>query len=194
MNGASSSWWVPLGAAAVALIGVIVGQLLAAAAESRRYRRETKRRDFEHWRDRRFEAYSEFLGLVDSWVKAANTVMAATWHIQIHLDDSGELKDAEHEQAAEDLLDLHEVHTKAASDINDQMGRKLEALPLVSSDSWYDLARKVRTEIIRAYQALLNQPLTKPFSQEQAMELIKPIDENFYMLRESAREEFGIET
>lgn len=193
MNGASSSWWVPLGAATIALIGVIVGQLLTAVVESRRYRRETKRRNFEHWRDKRFEAYSQFLGLVDSWVKAANTVMAATWHIQIHLGDSGELEDAEHEQAAKDLLDLHEVHAKEVSDITDRMGRQLEALPLVSSDSWYDLARKVRTEIIRAYEALLNQPLANPFSQDQAMELIEPIDESFYILRESAREEFGIE-
>jgi hypothetical protein len=134
MDAASAPWWVPLAAAGIALAGVIVGQSIAAVIDSRRYRREEARRKIEHWRNKRFDAYSEFLGLVDTWTKEAASFMNIATSLQQHVTGSDEIDDEEQEQDAERILDLWKTQGTAVRNTLKELGHSFEALPLVSTN------------------------------------------------------------
>lgn len=168
MNGTNSTWWVPVAAAAIALVGVVVGQLLGAAAESRRHRRETKQRAFEHWRDKKFEAYSEFLRLAHSWHNA--TILTAT---------------TSNEARAEAIYNLHEIREK--------LWMNISSLRLVSSKRWYGLALEVHQKAIEAIDEITRQPVPDSSNLRRFERYVESIRSILYDLRDLARDEFGIE-
>lgn len=96
MNTPQVSLWVPIAVGIIGLIGVISGQLVNAWREDRRWTREQEREDLRwkreqekdalarsaadraHWRDKKFEIYTELHSFMKAWLDQLAQAIHAT--------------------------------------------------------------------------------------------------------------------
>ncbi|MFI0803391.1 hypothetical protein [Amycolatopsis lurida] len=180
-----AAWWVPLGAAAIALIGVVTGQALSISGENRRQRREIKQRTFEHWRDQRIEAYSNFLQYSYLWSTAAHALLL---ELYAAVDNGKTLSDAGR------LLreQLHEPMRVT--------GQILVSIELLASDSWRETAKGIRQQMLLEHgiitrmnpNGMMGFDSTDKESLDRVQARLNSLDVKISSLREVSRAELGI--
>jgi hypothetical protein len=186
------TWWVPLGAAAIALLGVIVGQLMSALIEGRRHRNEIRRRDFEHWRDKKFEAYREFLHLCRSWMNkiviyAYSKELASTIGERESCDDADRI-------LAEVIHGQSNSLAESLREIVDSLCQCAGIIQLVGSNDWNRITLEIQLTTLNMYTMVLKQSSANPFPHEQIANFLEEwLPSKLHALQLAARDELDIQ-
>lgn len=183
---------MPLGAAVVALLGVVVGQLASAWAETRRQRRDFNQRAFEHWRDKRLEVYSDYLNAVGSWEAAA--IRAAHFKDLDQLDGGKNNRD---DSARDPLFELRREAFELLDSSIERLKHTHTLILLVGSGYWSGVTTEMYRQMLKFYTKLItvgpesprteNKPLT-----DEVKELYEAHASMTFELRRAAREELQI--
>jgi len=174
------------------LLGVITGQLLGAVVEASRNRRETEQRTFEHWRDKKFEAYSDFFRFTEAWRQTIIGAVSA-WNAWIGLKGS-EFKDIdEKKETFNAIFSRYNTALSEESQLAGQLRGTLAVLRIVASDSAYQLFSHAYRTVIETGLRTTEYAFKDAISKDGIDAILDPIREAVRPLRKAARAELGIE-
>ncbi|MGZ3141329.1 hypothetical protein ACVDFE_04855 [Lentzea chajnantorensis] len=142
MNTPQVSVWIPIIVGVIGLVGVIAGQLINSRREDRRWRLEQEREELRwkreiakeadmrreanraHWRDKKFETYSEILAFTKRWHDAildGSTAILANEKLPSDLKERLEEAGLEHIDY-QDQVDLLATDEQAQGILREALG------------------------------------------------------------------------